>query len=30
VVEVVMYLESAAFVTGEPLHDDGGARVGPW
>jgi len=30
IVEAVMYLESAAFVTGETLHVDGGAHAGPW
>lgn len=30
VVEAVMYLESAAFVTGETLHVDGGAHAGHW
>jgi NAD(P)-dependent dehydrogenase (short-subunit alcohol dehydrogenase family) len=28
VVEAVMYLESAMFVTGETLHIDGGAHAG--
>jgi NAD(P)-dependent dehydrogenase (short-subunit alcohol dehydrogenase family) len=30
VVEAVLYLESAAFVTGETLHIDGGAHAGHW
>ena len=30
VVEVVLYLESAAFVTGETLHVDGGDHAGHW
>jgi NAD(P)-dependent dehydrogenase (short-subunit alcohol dehydrogenase family) len=30
VVEAVLYLESAAFVTGETLHVDGGAHFGHW
>ena len=30
VVEAVLYLESAAFVTGETLHVDGGAHAGRW
>ena len=30
VVEAVMYLENAAFVTGEILHVDGGASAGRW
>jgi NAD(P)-dependent dehydrogenase (short-subunit alcohol dehydrogenase family) len=30
VVEAVLYLESAAFVTGEVLHVDGGAHAGRW
>jgi NAD(P)-dependent dehydrogenase (short-subunit alcohol dehydrogenase family) len=30
VVEAVLYLESAAFVTGETLHVDGGAQAGHW
>jgi NAD(P)-dependent dehydrogenase (short-subunit alcohol dehydrogenase family) len=30
VVEAVLYLESAGFVTGETLHVDGGARAGKW
>jgi NAD(P)-dependent dehydrogenase (short-subunit alcohol dehydrogenase family) len=30
VVEAVLYLESAAFVTGETLHVDGGAYAGHW
>jgi NAD(P)-dependent dehydrogenase (short-subunit alcohol dehydrogenase family) len=30
VVEAVLYLESAAFVTDEPLHVDGGAHAGHW
>ena len=30
VVEAVLYLESAAFVTGETLHVDGGAHAGKW
>jgi NAD(P)-dependent dehydrogenase (short-subunit alcohol dehydrogenase family) len=30
VVEAVLYLESAAFVTGETLHVDGGAHSGHW
>jgi NAD(P)-dependent dehydrogenase (short-subunit alcohol dehydrogenase family) len=29
VVEAVLYLESAAFVTGATLHVDGGAHAGP-
>jgi NAD(P)-dependent dehydrogenase (short-subunit alcohol dehydrogenase family) len=30
IVEAVLYLESAAFVTGETLHVDGGAHTGHW
>jgi NAD(P)-dependent dehydrogenase (short-subunit alcohol dehydrogenase family) len=30
VVEAVLYLESAVFVTGETLHVDGGAHAGHW
>jgi len=30
IVEAVLYLESAAFVTGETLHIDGGAQAGHW
>jgi enoyl-ACP reductase-like protein len=30
IVEAVLYLESAGFVTGETLHVDGGAHVGHW
>ena len=30
VVEAVLYLESARFVTGETLHVDGGAHAGHW
>ena len=30
VVEAVLYLESAAFVTGEILHVDGGQHAGHW
>jgi hypothetical protein len=30
VVDAVLYLESAAFVTGEVLQVDGGQHVGPW
>jgi NAD(P)-dependent dehydrogenase (short-subunit alcohol dehydrogenase family) len=30
VVEAVLYLESAKFVTGETLHVDGGAHAGHW
>lgn len=30
VVEAVLYLETAAFVTGEILHVDGGANAGRW
>jgi NAD(P)-dependent dehydrogenase (short-subunit alcohol dehydrogenase family) len=30
VVETVLYLESAAFVTGETIHVDGGAHAGHW
>jgi NAD(P)-dependent dehydrogenase (short-subunit alcohol dehydrogenase family) len=30
VVEAVLYLEAAAFVTGETLHVDGGAHAGHW
>lgn len=30
VVEAVLYLESAQFVTGETLHVDGGAHAGHW
>ncbi len=30
VVEAVLYLESAGFVTGETLHIDGGAHAGKW
>ena len=30
IVEAVLYLESAAFVSGETLHIDGGAHAGHW
>lgn len=30
IVDAVLYLESAAFVTGEVLHVDGGAHAGRW
>jgi NAD(P)-dependent dehydrogenase (short-subunit alcohol dehydrogenase family) len=30
IVEAVLYLESAAFVTGETLYVDGGAHAGHW
>jgi NAD(P)-dependent dehydrogenase (short-subunit alcohol dehydrogenase family) len=30
VVDAVLYLESAAFVTGEVLHVDGGQHAGRW
>jgi NAD(P)-dependent dehydrogenase (short-subunit alcohol dehydrogenase family) len=30
IVEAVLYLESASFVTGETLHVDGGAHAGHW
>lgn len=30
IVDAVMYLESATFVTGETLHVDGGAHAGHW
>jgi NAD(P)-dependent dehydrogenase (short-subunit alcohol dehydrogenase family) len=30
IVEAVLYLEAAAFVTGETLHVDGGAHAGHW
>ena len=30
IVEAVLYLETAGFVTGETLHVDGGARAGHW
>jgi len=30
IVDAVLYLESAAFVTGETLHIDGGAHAGHW
>lgn len=30
IVEAILYLESAAFVTGETLHVDGGAHAGHW
>ena len=30
VVEAVLYLESATFITGETLHVDGGAHAGHW
>jgi NAD(P)-dependent dehydrogenase (short-subunit alcohol dehydrogenase family) len=30
IVEAVLYLESATFVTGETLHVDGGAHAGHW
>ncbi len=30
VVEAVLYLESAQFLTGETLHVDGGAHAGHW
>jgi hypothetical protein len=29
-VDAVLYLESAAFVTGEILHVDGGSHAGRW
>ncbi|MCS3497564.1 enoyl-[acyl-carrier-protein] reductase (NADH) [Bradyrhizobium japonicum] len=29
-VDAVMYLERAAFVTGEIMHVDGGASAGHW
>jgi len=29
-VEAILYLESAAFVTSETLHVDGGAHAGHW
>jgi NAD(P)-dependent dehydrogenase (short-subunit alcohol dehydrogenase family) len=30
VVDAILYLESAEFVTGETLHVDGGAHAGRW
>jgi NAD(P)-dependent dehydrogenase (short-subunit alcohol dehydrogenase family) len=30
IVDAVLYLEDAAFVTGEILHVDGGANAGRW
>lgn len=30
IVDAVLYLETAAFVTGETLHVDGGAHAGHW
>jgi NAD(P)-dependent dehydrogenase (short-subunit alcohol dehydrogenase family) len=30
VVDAVLYLESATFITGETLHVDGGAHAGHW
>jgi NAD(P)-dependent dehydrogenase (short-subunit alcohol dehydrogenase family) len=30
VVDAVLYLENAGFVTGEILHVDGGAHAGRW
>jgi NAD(P)-dependent dehydrogenase (short-subunit alcohol dehydrogenase family) len=30
IVDAVLYLESAEFVTGETLHVDGGAHAGHW
>jgi NAD(P)-dependent dehydrogenase (short-subunit alcohol dehydrogenase family) len=30
IVDAVLYLESAPFVTGETLHVDGGAHAGHW
>jgi NAD(P)-dependent dehydrogenase (short-subunit alcohol dehydrogenase family) len=30
IVEAVLYLEHAHFVTGETLHVDGGANAGHW
>lgn len=30
VIDAVLYLESATFVTGETLHVDGGAHAGQW
>jgi NAD(P)-dependent dehydrogenase (short-subunit alcohol dehydrogenase family) len=30
VVDAVLYLESAQFVTGETLHVDGGVHAGHW
>ena len=30
IVEAVLYLETAGFVTGETLHVDGGAHAGRW
>jgi NAD(P)-dependent dehydrogenase (short-subunit alcohol dehydrogenase family) len=30
VVDAVIYLDDAMFVTGEVLHIDGGAHVGKW
>jgi NAD(P)-dependent dehydrogenase (short-subunit alcohol dehydrogenase family) len=30
VVEAVLYLDSATFITGETLHVDGGAHAGHW
>jgi hypothetical protein len=30
IVDAVMYLEEATFVTGEILHVDGGASAGRW
>ena len=30
IVEAVLYLDTASFVTGETLHVDGGAHAGHW
>jgi NAD(P)-dependent dehydrogenase (short-subunit alcohol dehydrogenase family) len=30
IIDAVMYLEKATFVTGEILHVDGGASAGRW
>ena len=30
IVDAVMYLDGATFVTGEVLHVDGGAHAGKW
>ncbi|SEO37785.1 hypothetical protein SAMN04487895_10776 [Paenibacillus sophorae] len=30
IVEAILYLESASFVTGEILHVDGGQNAGHW
>jgi NAD(P)-dependent dehydrogenase (short-subunit alcohol dehydrogenase family) len=30
IVDAVLYLETASFVTGEILHVDGGAHAGHW